>query len=119
MLIAVTVLVILILIAIPLHRETIDSTKVTVDGANLAILNKVTQELKIRLHGNKELDLDIFSMHDDCSEALDYLVQEGYLQSVPKPSNPGMCFIWNRKEQKWEIRDVDDQDSSAVKPTKE
>ena len=115
LIIAVVVLVVLIMVAIPLYHDTIDTTKITADEANLVILNKATQELKIKL-GEKSLPFDKF---EECTEALDYLVREGFLQSAPKPSSTAKCFVWNRNEQKWEMGSVHVWDRGEHQPSKE
>jgi prepilin-type N-terminal cleavage/methylation domain-containing protein len=118
LIIAVVVLVVLIMVAIPLYQDTIDTAKMTADEASLVILNKATQELKLR-QGGEAQSKDIFTMYEDCGEALNYLVQEGFLQSAPKPTGTGRCFSWNRAEQKWEIGFTDGWDLGEIQPSKE
>ena len=118
LIIVVAVLVVLILVAIPLYTDTIDTAKMTADEANRVILNKATQELKMRQGGETQRQ-EIFAKYEECSQALDFLVPEGFLQSAPKPTGAGRCFLWNRALQKWEIGITDIWDRGEVQPSKE
>ena len=103
----ISILVILIAILGPSLSGYVNDADKTVDQANLAMLNRVTQAHVVR---NDLYNADAFSDLGSAdsttnTQRLQKLVDENYLSRVPVAKQSGKSFTWNVSSQIWTLGD--------------